>query len=156
MKSNYKPVGGVESCTLYPADAVETAIFSSRGCEMQLCGEGVEVPLLEDSSRYEEESRSRDGVVKVSHLLHLVADRKEAEEWLDNNLLERLAIEGAVAVVTLEDGRRLLAGYSPHLGNEQPLRLESLISTSGSNLHDRPTVTLRLVSHDIEFSSEIL
>lgn len=156
MTASYKPVGGVESCTLYPADAVQTAIFSSEGCEVQLRGEGVEVALLENSSRYEEETKGNDGVVKVAHRLHLVADRMEAEVWLDHDFLERLAVEGSVAVVALEDGRRLLVGYSPHFGNEQPLRLECLISTSGSTLHDHPIVTLRLVSHDIEFASEII
>lgn len=156
MKPNYKPVGGVESCTLYPADAVETVIFSSAGCEVQLCGEGIEVQLLEDSSHYEEETKVESGVVKISHLLHLVADRGEAEAWLNNDTLERLAIEGAVATVGLEDGRRLLVGYSPHFGNEQPLRLEGLVSTSGRSLHDKPSVTLRLISHDTEFSNEIL
>ena len=156
MKANYKPIGGVERCTLYPADAVQAAIFSSEGCEVQLRGEGIEVELLEETSRYEEESKGVDGIVKVSHLLNLVADRKEAEVWLDNDFLEHLVIEGTIAIVTLEDGRRLLVGYSSHFGDEQPLRLESMISSSGNNLHEQPIVTLRLVSHDTEFSSEII
>lgn len=156
MTANYKPVGGVESCTLYPADAVQRAIFSSEGCEVQLQGSCIEVELLEDSSRYEEEAKGGDGAMRVSHLLHLVADRDVAVEWLDTDFLERLSIEGAVAVIVLEDGRRLLAGYSSHLGNEQPLHLECLISSSGTTLHDKPTVTLRLVSYDTEFSHAIL
>lgn len=156
MTTNYKPIGGVESCALYPTDAVQTAIFSSEGCEVQLQGLPIEVALLEENSRYEEESKGECGVMKVSHLLHLVADREDAALWLDTDFLERLSVEGAVAVIKLEDGRRLLAGYSSHLSNEQPLRLECLISTSGTTLHDKPTVTLRLVSYDTEFSHEIL
>ena len=156
MSSNYKPVGGVESCSLYPADAVQTAIFSSKGCKVQLQGTPIKVDLLDDSSHYNEEIKCKDGPVKVSHQLQLVADRKVAEKWLDTEFLERLSIEGAIAVVTLEDGRSLLVGYSSHFGDEQPLRLEYLISESGNNLHDKPIVTLQLLSYDTEFSSEIL
>ena len=54
MATSYKPVGGVESCTLYPADAVVTALFSSEGCEVELSGTPMEVELLEDKSNYEE------------------------------------------------------------------------------------------------------
>ena len=52
MVATYKPVGGVESVALYPADAVVTALFSSDGCEVELSGIPIEVPLLEDCSQY--------------------------------------------------------------------------------------------------------
>jgi hypothetical protein len=85
-----------------------------------------------------------------------VADREVAKAWLDKDFLDRAYLDGLVAQVLLADGRRLLVGYSALFGDEQPLRLESLISTSGTQLHDKPTVTLRLVSHDTEFSNEII
>lgn len=150
--SNYKPVGGVESVALYPADAVVTALFSSDGCEVELSGVPIEVPLLEDCSQYEEKSHSERGSTSVSHLLHLVAERGYAQAWMENDFLEQATFEGFVAVISLCDGRHLLAGYSALLGNEQPLRLESLTSTSGKSLGDIPSVTLRLVAHDTDFS----
>ena len=117
--------------------------------------------LIGDSIRFGAKGSPGYGVYVKKKLegkaeVYLVADRGEAEAWLNNDTLERLAIEGAVATVGLEDGRRLLVGYSPHFGNEQPLRLEGLVSTSGRSLHDKPSVTLRLISHDTEFSNEIL
>ena len=145
--SNYKPVGGVESVTLYPANAVESALFSSDGCE---------VDLLDDLSQYEECAECNDGVACVSHRLSIVADRRDASDWLTIEFLEQVLYEGLVAVVSLCDGRRLLVGYSAQFTTEQPLRLESLTSSSGSRLHDTPTVTLRLVSYDTEFSPEII
>ena len=154
--SNYKPVGGVEGVALYPADAVVTALFSSAGCEVELSGTPIEVRLLDDSSHYEESSDFKQSVTSVSHLLHLVADRGDAEEWLDRNFLEQAAFEGFIAVISLCDGRRILAGYSAQFGNEQPLRLEALISTSGNSLSETPSVALRLVAHDTEFSQTIL
>ena len=154
--SNYKPVGGVESCALYPADAVVMALFSSEGCKIQLSGTPVEVTLLDDASKYDEESSLKDGVASISHTLCLVAERGRADEWLNNAFVERAAFEGFVAVISMSDGRRLLAGYSVQLGDEQPLRLEKISSTSGVNLHDIPSVLLQLTSQDADFSPEIL
>lgn len=156
MRSMHKPIGGVESVALYPADAVDVALFSSCGCEVSFFDTPIEVELLDDSSVYEEKTESRCGVIKVTHRLTLVADRDEAEGWLSNEFLERASLEGVVATVKLCDGRRLLVGYSANFRDEQPLRLESVVCSSGSSLHDRPTTTLLLVSQDTEFSQEIL
>lgn len=153
---NYKSVGGVESCALYPADAVETALFSSGGCSVELSGVPIVVTLLDDTSQYEETSIFKNGASAVSHALTLVADRGCAEEWLNSEFLERAAFEGFIAVISLNDGRQLLAGYSMQLGEEHPLRLEKLISTSGTSLRQTPSITLQLVSHDADFSTEIL
>lgn len=155
MTSNYKPVGGVERAILYPAEAVQTAIFSSEGCCATLVGEALEVPLLDDASSYDEVVECRNGIAKIAHRLNLVADRGKAEPWLDADFLERASIEGVVAVVELADGRRVLVGYSLRFGSEQPLRLQGLTSASGSKLLDTPTVALQLVSHDTEFSCEM-
>ena len=156
MSSNYKPIGGVESVALYPADAVAVALFSSNGCEVTLSARPIEVELLDDKSLYEEQSESKNGATKVTHRLHIVADRVVASEWLTEEFLERCSIEGVIAVVSLCDGRRLLAGYSAQFCNEQPMRLEHLTSSSGHKLQDKPTVALQLISHDTEFSQEIL
>lgn len=154
--TSYKPIGGVESCTLYPADAVVAALFSSRGCEVELYGTPTEVALLDDASHYEESLENESGVVKVRHTLNLVADASLAQEWLEPRFLERCATEGVVAEVRLTSGRHILVGYSATFLNEQPLRLETLISTSGKSPKDHPTVTLRLLSHDTTLSCEIL
>lgn len=154
--SSYKPIGGVESVALYPIDAVEWAIFSANGCEVELSGSPIEVELLDKGSFYQEQSENREGANRISHLLSIVADRKNGQVWLDEEFLERVAIEGVIAVVGLCDGRTLLVGYSATFGEEQPLRLETITSASGISPHDNPTVTLRLVSHDTSFSQVIL
>ena len=154
--SNYKPVGGVESVALYPAEAVARALFSNEGCEVELLGTPVEVTLMEDASHYEEICDLKCGVTTVSHQLHLVAEKRDGERWFDNQFLERALFDGLIAVVTLCSGVRLLVGYSAHFANEQPLRLDSITSSSGCSLRDTPLVTLRLVSCDTEFSSHIL
>ena len=141
---------------LYPAQAVEAALFSSEGCEVELSGIPIKVALMDDASRYEERSECKNGVASITHLLHLVADRGDADKWLENDFVEQASLEGVVAVISLCNGHRLLAGYSAQFKGEQPLRLESLTSSSGSRLAETPTVTLRLISHDTEFSQEIL
>lgn len=153
---NYKPVGGVESAALYPTDAVVTALFSSEGCEVELSGAPIEVALLEDASTYEESAHLEQGATSVSHRLRLVAMRNDADKWLDCDFIERASFDGVVAVIELCDGRKLLAGYSAPLGDEQPLRLESVLSTSGNSPHETPSVTLQLVSCDTDFSAQIL
>lgn len=153
---NHKPIGGVESVALYPTDAVVTALFSSEGCEVELSGTPIEVALLEDTSTYEEMAHVEQGATSVSHKLRLVATRNDAAKWLDNDFIEQSSFDGFVAVVALCDGRKLLAGYSALFGNEQPLRLESVTSASGSSPHQTPSVTLQLVSRDTDFSAQIL
>ena len=154
--SNYKPVGGVESCALYPANAVVKALFSSEGCEVELSGSPLEVTLVEGASLYEERLNRERGATYVSHQLCLVAERNDSDEWLDSDFLERASFDGVVAIVSLCDGRRLLVGYSAPFESEHPLRLASLSSTSGNSPHDTPSVTLQLVSYDTEFSAPIL
>ena len=154
--SNYKSIGGVESVALYPADAVVKALFSSEGCEVELSGTPIEVALIEDSSHYEESSCLECGTTTVSHKLHLVAEMSDGERWRDEQFLERAFFEGFVAVVTLCSGVRMLVGYSARFTNEQPLRLDSITSASGSTPHETPSVTLRLVSRDTDFSAHIL
>jgi hypothetical protein len=156
MSRKSKPVGGVEWVLLYPADAVETALFSSDGCEVTLSEEALEVVLMEDCSYICEEAKCVGGATKITHSLTLVAERGAASEWLETEFLERASIDGVVAVVTLEDGRSLLVGYSSRFGCDYPLRLVSLCSSSGSSPCERPTLTLQLVSCDTEFSHEII
>ncbi len=156
MSPNFKPVGGVESVALYPANAVTAILFSSEGCEVSLSGSSIAVELEDDMSHYEEQLESRHGVIRIHHKLTLISNRDRAAKWLTAEFLEQASIEGVIAVVTLCDGRRLLVGYSSNFGEEQPLRLSSLISSSGSKLRENPTVTLQLVSCDTEFSQRIL
>ena len=153
----YKAVGGVESVALYPTQAVVAALFSSEGCEVEWSGESpIKVTLMDDASRYEECSECKNGIHTVAHLLHLVAERGDADKWLTNDFVEQASLEGFVGVVSLCNGHRLLVGYSAEFKDEQPLRLESLTSSSGSRLAETPTVTLRLIAHDTDFSQEIL
>lgn len=153
-----KPVGGVDAVVLYPADAVKHALFSQGGCEVEFWEDvqGVAVNLIEDASLYEEVAKSVNGIVGVTHNLTLVARYKDAGEWLATPFLDRLAQEGAIATVALSDGRRIVVGYSQHFGEEQPLMLASVTTSSGKALLDTPSVTLRLVSHDTALAAEII
>ncbi len=152
----HKPIGGVASVRLYSANAVESVIFSEGECRVALSTEGVEVELLDDASLYEEQLCSKGGTPLVEHRLTLVAERNRASEWLDGAWQESLATEGAVAVVELNDGRALLVGHSEAFSDEQPLRLTSLVSSSGRALLDAPRLTLELVSYDTELSCAIV
>ena len=152
----HKPVGGVRSVRLYPANTVESVIFSVGECQVVLSTEGVGVELLDDASLYEEQLCNKGGAPLVEHNLTLVAERNRGSEWLDGAWQERMTTEGVVAVVELNDGRVLLVGYSEEFGDEQPLHLASLVSSSGQALLDTPRLTLKLISYDTRMSCEIV
>lgn len=153
--SHYKPVGGVVGVRLYPANAVESAVFEDGQCEVVFSEEGVEVELIDDASVYEERVENEQGVLLVEHRLTLVAERNRGQLWLSGVWQDRVATEGVVAVVELCDGRVLLVGYSPLFGAEQTLHLDSLLVSSGKRLLDTPSITLTLVSYDTGLSCEI-
>lgn len=144
----HKPVGGIAAVRLYAPGDVGSVSFSDDGCRVVFSGTAEEFPLLDDRSSFEELCDGSGGPVSVRHTLTLVSDRNMAGEWLSGEFLSRALLDGFVAYIRLNDGRTLLAGYSDRLGGEQPLRLVSLLSQSGTGLSDSPELTLVLASED--------
>ena len=153
--SLHKPVGGVLRVLLHAADTLEGVEFMPSGCRAYFSDSGVEVLLKDDCSTYVEERRVLDGRIAVEHRLHLVARRNEADEWLDEAFAQGAVREGLMAEVWLNDGRALLVGYSQYMTSEQPLRLDTLSSTSGATLREEPLVTLDLKSTDTSISTPL-
>ena len=152
----YKPVGGVAHAALHAADAVVGAQFTTEGCAIEFCDEAIEVTLRDDGSRLIETTTSDKGLITVNHHLDLVAERNDAEAWLDERFVERATRTGVVAIVTLNDSRSVVLGYSRHLGAEQPLRLHSLTLDAGLAPSDSPTATLSLCSTDASTAAPYL
>lgn len=113
----------------------------------------MECSLMEDASIYEERISFDEGVAAVQHTLTLVADRNGAAAWLEQEFLHDGSDKGLCAVVTLNDGRQLLVGYSERFGAEQPLHIAEIVSTCGRSLADLPTITLTLTSFDTTASA---
>ena len=107
----YKPVGGITSCELFTLQALVSA-------EDMVAGQGVMVSLSDDGSHYEERMSCEQGPVSVEHTLTLCSDRSEAVRWFDHDLLQRMAIEGVAALITLASGESLRLGWSPRFGFE--------------------------------------
>lgn len=139
----YKPVGGIKSCELFTLQALVSA-------EDMVAGQGVMVSLSDDGSRYEERMSCEHGPVSVEHTLTLCSERSEAARWFEHELLQRMAIEGVAALITLASGESLRLGWSPRFGFEQPLRLLSLSFSSGDKPNNSPRVELKLQSHDTD------
>ena len=133
---SYKPVGGVRRVSLHSADTVG------------LQSSGIEVELVDDSSRYCQQLSVEGGVATVIHRLSLTALCYNAEPWLNEEFIERCAQDGVVAKVEMNDTRHLTVGYSDALQFEQPLRLESIVVDSALSAADTPTVTLTLLSQN--------
>lgn len=146
--SYHKPIGGVEFCELHFADSLASISFEDEECCLEFMDDGIAVTLADDLSSFVERLDCDRGVAKVEHRLRLVAQRNEADEWLDRNFMRRAAHAGIIALLTLNDGRTLAVGVSQHLGTEQPLRLGSLTCDSGVAPADTPRVILELHSTD--------
>ena len=156
--SHRKPVGGIRSVKLCTTDNIAGVGFSSdattnASLEFVDSNEVMECSLLEDSSSFEEEFSFDQGVVAVRHTLSLVANRDLAAAWLEAEFCGELRLKGLCAVVTLNDDRQLLVGYSQRFGGQQPLRVKGIKVWSGVSLSDTPTVTLTLESYDTSAAS---
>ena len=108
----------------------------------------MECSLVEDASTFEELFEFDGDIVSVRHTLTLVADRNMAEAWLESTFSRESGRVGLCALVTLNDGRRLLVGYSERFGAQQPLRVKQIASGSGSKRIDIPRLTMTLESFD--------
>ncbi len=137
----YKPVGGIISAELF-------TVGDKVSVEELVAGQGVEVELADDGSEYEEIASADNSPVSVQHTLTLCSTRPCAEAWFDEEFLQRTAIEGLAARVTMATGESLTLGWSERFGFEQALRLRSLRFQSGSRPNSSPTVVLTLSSHD--------
>lgn len=157
-----KPVGGVAAVLLTSVDNILDAEFADNG-RGEIClhlrfgsdSEVMECRLLEDRSSFVETMESSATTASVTHRLTLVADRNLAEGWLEPGFTAELLNRGAAAVITLADGRQLLAGVSRKFGCEQPLRLKKLNVDSARQPVDEPTVVLVLESVDTAFAAQL-
>lgn len=120
----YKPIGGVKSVSLCFATQTDKA---------------ATVPIIDDSSYYNQSVSADNAAVVVEHSLTLLARRADCQMWMNTHFVERAILEGFVATVCLNDGREFVLGSA-----ELPLRLSLLTQTSGKSLSDTPTVTLTL------------
>ena len=159
--SHRKPVGGVRSVVLTATDNVAEALFAAGGTlctSLNFVDEGalMECELLEEESCFEEELSSDSGAVAVKHRLSLVAERNEVDVWLAPEFRTESLNCGLCAVVELNDGRRLLVGYSERFGAKQPLRVVSIKSSSGTRRTDPPKVSLTLENFDTTIASVIV
>lgn len=157
-----KPAGGVAAVQLLSAANIREAEFSAGNTRCTCIALGfcdpqavMQCRLLEERSSFVEKLTVDEGPAAVTHTLHLVADRNLAEAWLEPAFTAELMTRGAAAVVTLTDGRRVLAGVSRKFGLEQPLRLKLLKVDSGRRLADEPTVEMVLESVDTSFAAQL-
>ena len=81
-----KPVGGVARVRLVPVG-----------------GEGIEMPLVEERSSYDEEILCDDGLLRVCHRLTLVLPREAVAGLMP--CVAKLATEGASALVVTRGAR---------------------------------------------------
>ena len=147
-----KPVGGIRRVLLCEAGAVQQVLLDDAGrCSGIVLRPGagsLELPLIEEQSCYTEECTADRGPAAVRHRLQVGLSHWQGRALFDAAFLARAATGGFVARIETLDGGGLLAGWSPRLGLEQPLRLEKLRYTSGTRRADAPAAVLTLGCDD--------
>lgn len=151
--SHRKPVGGVRSVRLCSAKNIQYVDFGSDATcyrKLEFCDEDevMSCQLCEEASSLEEILSFDGGRVAVQHTLILVAERNQSAVWLEAAFCREAMQDGLCAEVELNDGRRLLVGYSERFGAQQSLRIKEIRSLSGRTLLESPTIAMTLESYD--------
>lgn len=168
MKSNprspalRKPVGGVAAVMLTSVANIREAEFARDSAlptctKLQFCNENevMKCRLIEEHSSFVETLAADGQITSVTHTLRLVADRNLAEGWLEPRFTTEMMTSGGAAVVTLADGRTLVAGISRKFDREQPLRLRTIKVSSACKRIEPPTVEMVLESVDTAFAAAL-
>ncbi len=95
--------------------------------------DSVRIPLISARSGYSESVSVDGALVRVEHTLTIVS---EENFWGDMSL-EGADRVGCLAQVELSSRGRILLGWSPNLGYDQPLRLTKLSAQSVDSVSDR-------------------
>ena len=146
-----KPAGGITAAALTPAGNLLRAAAADGRIEATFRDPDAltAFPLAEQRSSYTELLDTQAGPQRVRHELTLVISREAADALL-TPAFRRTAAAGVVAVVTMASGEQLLAGWSPHLGTQQPLRLASVGMESGTKPLDGTPVAVTFTSEDAD------
>lgn len=147
-----KPAGGITAAALTPAGNLLRAAAAADGrieATFRDPDALTAFPLAEQRSSYTELLDTQAGPQRVRHELTLVISREAADALL-TPAFRRTAAAGVVAVITMASGERLLAGWSPHLGTQQPLRLACIGMESGTKPLDGTPVAVTFTSEDAD------
>jgi len=111
------------------------------------------IDILEDRSSYSEEEIVKDGISSVKHSLKIVL-RREVGLSLRSQLDTRY-INGVVAILTTHAKERLLVGFTPKFGEEQPLRVIGSGFETGLSPKDYPLFSVTLQCEDTSYATNI-
>lgn len=154
-----KPVGGILEIGMTPA--VNIAAVACDPSTGRCTGVTLHDPARWRQLRIAEERSSCDetfdigkGVPAVEHRLTVVTGADDGHEAFDAPFIAAAA-QGMVAVATFISGRRLLLGWSPRFGTEQPLRLRQLRFTSGTARAEAPAAKALFTATDTDAATEL-
>jgi hypothetical protein len=144
--------GGVVEVLLVRAEDFNGATYDASVdsfTELSLIGEAASYSFREGEASYSEEIvRASAAEPLVRHILAFTLagmntpSRRAVEE------LASTSTRGLIALVTTRDNERLLVGYSPKFGTEQPLRLTRATGSTAQAYWEIPTETIHFVSED--------
>lgn len=133
----------IQELTFSPGNNAYSAISLISGTYV------AKYEFKEDEAEYREEVVFPNGSAVVTHELKFYLERMGNEMTPLINELIKTSDQGVVAIVVTYNGDAFLVGYSPEFGNERPLRLISVVGTTGKKLKDATGEIITLQSEDI-------
>lgn len=145
--------GGIRTIVLMEADKV-TAVYDAAtdGYTSASAPEGnrAAYSFNEDEAQLRETVSVASGSLSVTHELSFSLARMDAASRKAVEEMATASYCGLVALVTTNNGERLLVGYSPQFGAERPLRVSKCVGMSGQKLSDPTSESVTLVSTDTQ------
>ncbi len=157
MTTTYQSVtrrkGGLKSIALINVDQIidyeyDKSVFSFTNLTLQSGAEFCNICYIESTAYYLETTVIDKGSPRVTH--DLLFSLSEADTQTDEFLtsLAEGAISGVAALITDNNSKSFLVGFTPNFLGERALKLSKLYSDSALQLSAKPLSVITLSSED--------
>lgn len=153
-KATGRKNGGVLTLGLVEKSNIEEVTYSvdktsCTGITLRTGSFFTKYEFKEDEAEYKEELSFGSGSAVVSHELKFYLEKMSGETMSAVTELMQASGDGLVAIIQTYNLTKFVVGYSPELKGERPLRLSSVIATTGRRLKDATGEVVTLQSEDV-------
>lgn len=146
--------GGIRKLGLINRASIATVVFNSANTTIQsLTFSGTakfsKYEFREDQAQYKETISMSGGSPVVEHEIRFQLERMGGDTTSVIDELVKGSLGGLVAFVETANGDSFIVGYSQEFGSERPLRLFSVVGTTGMSLREGTVETITMRSEDV-------
>lgn len=152
IRNTARKNGGIRKLGLICADEITMIAFgTSRISSLQLKdgSKFATYDFREDEAEYRETVSFAHGAYTVQHELKFLLDKMDMNSYRAFKDLIENSSKGFVAAIVSPNDDCHIIGYSNEFKAERPLRVTSIVGTSGKNLKDGSSEIITLQSTDV-------